>query len=334
MKKEKKEKRSILPGVIIVSLLVAAVVYAVLLNAEKTALSDYEKGSVYVTTKPVPKGTLITADYITQKEVDKSLIPSGAVSNPEDLTDLISVYAVDQGSIITTGMFTAVNDITTDMTQPVVTETATPTPKPVATKEPETTATPKAAATAKPKATATAKPKATATPKPATTAGSGTTVAANTTSTGKTGTPAATAKPVPTTAPTAAPAASTPAPVPTPAPCNHNYVKEYWPSAPTCNGGGDWTMVCSICGDVGATGTDPALPHTPETRVEVDATYCDEHGVRVTYCTSCGNELGREGFDGTEHEWVTGTSDPIWDWDKQDFVTEEVTYCSRCHAQR
>lgn len=191
----------------------------------------------------------------------------------------------------------------TETGKPVVTETATPTPKPVATKEPETTATPKAAATAKPKATATAKPK-------------------------------ATAKPVPTTAPTAAPAASTPAPVPTPAPCNHNYVKEYWPSAPTCNGGGDWTMVCSICGDVGATGTDPALPHTPETRVEVDATYCDEHGVRVTYCTSCGNELGREGFDGTEHEWVTGTSDPIWDWDKQDFVTEEVTYCSRCHAQR
>lgn len=119
MKKDKKE-RSILPGVIIVSLLVAVIVYAVMLNAEKTALSDYEKGSVYVTTKPVPKGTMITADYITQKEVDKSLIPSGAVSNPEDLTDLISVYAVDPGSIITTGMFTAVNDITKDMTQPVV----------------------------------------------------------------------------------------------------------------------------------------------------------------------------------------------------------------------
>ncbi len=119
MKKDKKE-RSILPGVVIVSLLVAVIVYAVMLNAEKTALSDYEKGTVYVTTKPVPKGTMITADYITQKEVDKSLIPSGAVSNPEDLTDLISVYAVDQGSIITTGMFTAVNDITKDMTQPVV----------------------------------------------------------------------------------------------------------------------------------------------------------------------------------------------------------------------
>ena len=69
----------------------------------------------------------------------------------------------------------------TETGKPVVTETATPTPKPVATKEPETTATPKPAATAKPKATAT--------PKPATTAGSGTTVAANTTSTGKTSSP-------------------------------------------------------------------------------------------------------------------------------------------------
>ena len=152
-------------------------------------------------------------------------------------------------------------------------------------------------ATPTPKPVATKEPETTATPKPA-----------------------ATAKPVPTTAPT---------PVPTPAPCNHNYVKEYWPAAPTCNGGGDWTMVCSICGAVGATGTDPALPHTPETRVEVDATYCDEHGVRVTYCTSCGNELGREGFDGTEHEWTTGTYE-AWDEDTHTVVEKERTYCSRC----
>lgn len=221
----------------------------------------------------------------------------------------------------------------TETGKPVVTETATPTPKPVATKKPETTATPKP--------TATATPKATSTPKPATTAGSGTTVAANTTSTGKTGT-TATAAPAEkeTPAATAKPAASTPAPtaVPTPAPtaapCNHNFVKSYWPSAPTCSHGGYYNLICTICGANGGDGTDPALDHTPATRVEVDATYCDEHGVRVIYCTSCGNELGRDGFDGTEHEWVTGTSDPIWDWDKQDFVTKEVTYCSRCHAQR
>ena len=92
MKKDKKE-RSILPGVIIVSLLVAVIVYAVMLNAEKTALSDYEKGTVYVTTKPVPKGTMITADYITQKEVDKSLIPSGANLTSSTRIELISVFS-------------------------------------------------------------------------------------------------------------------------------------------------------------------------------------------------------------------------------------------------
>lgn len=217
----------------------------------------------------------------------------------------------------------------TETGKPVVTETATPTPKPVETKAPETSATPKPVATATPKVTAT--------PKPATTAESGTTVAANTTSTGKTGTtateasketPAATAKPVPTTAPTAA---STPAPtpVPTPAPCNHNFVKSYWPSAPTCNGGGYYNLICTICGANGGDGTDPALPHTPATRVEVDATYCDEHGVRVIYCTSCGNELGRDGFDGTEHEWTTGTYE-AWDEDTHTVVEKERTYCSRC----
>lgn len=143
--------------------------------------------------------------------------------------------------------------------------------------------------------------------------------------------PVATKKPETTATPKPT---ATATPKATAAPCNHNFVKSYWPSAPTCNGGGYYNLICTICGANGGDGTDPALPHTPATRVEVDATYCDEHGVRVIYCTSCGNELGRDGFDGTEHEWVTGTSDPIWDWDKQDFVTKEVTYCSRCHAQR
>mgnify|MGYP001807593899 CR=1 FL=1 len=216
--------------------------------------------------------------------------------------------------------------------KPVVTETATPTPKPVATKEPETTATSKPAATVTPKATAT--------PKPATaTAGSATATVSNSKPSGdsnKTGT-TATAAPAEkeTPAATAKPAASTPAPtaVPTPAPtaapCNHNFVKSYWPSAPTCNGGGYYNLKCTICGANGGDGTDPALPHTPATRVEVDATYCDEHGIVVTYCTSCGNVLGSAGFDGTEHEWTTGTYE-AWDEDTHTVVEKERTYCSRC----
>lgn len=220
-------------------------------------------------------------------------------------------------------------------------ETVTATPKPAA------TAMPKPTATATPKPTATATPKPSATPEPVTTS-----VAANATSTGKTGTtateapkeaPSATAKPVATPESTMTPTATaTPSPTPAPtvaptpeptaAPCNHNYAKSYWPSAPTCTTSGDYAMVCTICGAVGDTGTDPKLAHTPVTVDDPAATYCDEHGVKVTTCSVCGAELDREGYSGSEHDWVTGLSDPIWDDEKQDFVTEEVTYCSRCHA--
>lgn len=212
----------------------------------------------------------------------------------------------------------------TETGKPVVTETATPTPKPVATKEPETTATPKAAATAKPKATAT--------PKPATaTAGSATATVSNSKPSGdsnKTGT-TATAAPAEKETPAATAKPAAPTPEPTAAPCNHNFVKSYWNSEPTCNGGGYYNLICTICGANGGDGTEPALPHTPATRVEVDATYCDEHGIVVTYCTSCGNVLGSAGFDGTEHEWTTGTYE-AWDEDTHTVVEKERTYCSRC----
>ena len=230
----------------------------------------------------------------------------------------------------------------TETGKPVVTETATPTPKPVATKEPEETVT----ATQKPAVTATKEPetKATATPKPATaTAGSATATVSNSKPSGdsnKTGT-TATAAPAEkeTPAATAKPAASTPAPtaVPTPAPtaapCNHNFVKSYWPSAPTCSHGGYYNLKCTICGANGGDGTDPALDHTPVTVDDPAATYCDEHGVKVTTCSVCGAELGREGYSGSEHEWVTGTYE-AWDEELEEIVLKENTYCSRCGAQK
>lgn len=121
--KEKREK-SILPGVIIVSLVVAVVAYAVMLNAEKAALSDYEKGAVYIAAKPIPKGQLITEanarEYLMLKEIDQSLIPVSAITDPTELTDLVSVYGIDQGSLLTEGMFDKVLEITQDMADPVI----------------------------------------------------------------------------------------------------------------------------------------------------------------------------------------------------------------------
>lgn len=223
----------------------------------------------------------------------------------------------------------------TSSPKPVVAESVTSSSATAPTKVPEGTVTEAPKETPDPTAT----PKALVTPTPVPSTETETVTVANISNNKGTTTeapkepsdPTPKETPAPTPKATAIPEAT---PVPTPAPCNHNFVKQYWPSAPTCNAGGYYMYVCSICGETGSDGTDPALPHTPETVIEVDAKYCDEHGIKVTYCTSCGNELGREGFDGTEHEWVTGTSDPVWDWDKQDFVTKEVTYCSRCHAQR
>ena len=223
--------------------------------------------------------------------------------------------------------------------KPVVTETAVPVSVPETAKTSEETVT-----AAKAPATVTKEPEAiaTSTPKPTATTETTSTVTADNNKPGTTtaGTPAEapektappTEEPVPTELPAVTPTPVS-APAATAAPCNHNYVKEYWPSAPTCNAGGYYMLVCSVCGETGGDGTDPALPHIPETRTEVDAAYCDEHGVKVTYCTSCGNEIGREGFWGTEHDWTTGTTDPVWNEEKQDFVTEEVTYCSRCNAR-
>lgn len=195
-----------------------------------------------------------------------------------------------------------------------------------------------------PESTATKEPEATATSEPAATTGASATAdtgngKAETATAGTvTEAPEKTAAPVMTSVPDATPAVTPvptpiPAPVVTAAPCNHNYEKEYWPSAPDCNGGGDWTMVCTVCGDTGATGTDPALPHTSATRVEADAKYCDEHGVMVTYCMMCGHTLESTGFDGSEHEWTTGTYE-AWDEEIHTVVEKERTYCSRCGISR
>ena len=116
-------------------------------------------------------------------------------------------------------------------------------------------------------------------------------------------------------------------------PTGHNFVKSYWPSEPTCTTSGYYNLVCANCGANGGDGTDPALPHTPVSRETVHATYCDEHGIIVTECSVCGMELDRQGYDGTEHEWVTGTYqefDPV----THQVVTKENTVCSRCGAQQ
>lgn len=141
-------------------------------------------------------------------------------------------------------------------------------------------------------------------------------------------TPEPTKQPLPIPAPTAEP---------TPEPCSHNFVKEYLHGEPTCRRGGYYNLICSICGTNGGDGSDPALAHSPVDREEVHAQYCNEHGVILTECSVCGFEMGRQGYDGADHDWTTEeVQEPFWNEESHqvEYETKEVTYCTRCSVHQ
>ncbi len=124
-KKEKsKQKKNIWPGTIVLALITSIVIYAVMINSEKNALADYEKGSVYVITQDIPKGTLIREDnypeYFALKEIDKKLVPEKAISTAEQIQNLVASCSIDKGALATLSMFESVNDITKEMKEPVI----------------------------------------------------------------------------------------------------------------------------------------------------------------------------------------------------------------------
>uniref|UniRef100_UPI00405765FD hypothetical protein n=1 Tax=Acetatifactor sp. TaxID=1872090 RepID=UPI00405765FD len=127
-KKEKPVKpvkeKNILPGTIIFGLIAAIIIYALMINTEKNALADFEKGSIYIATGEIPKGTLIQEDnfvtYFELKELDKDLIPKTAINTPEQINNLVVCSAIDEGTLLTLGMFESVNELTQGMQEPVI----------------------------------------------------------------------------------------------------------------------------------------------------------------------------------------------------------------------
>ena len=113
----------------------------------------------------------------------------------------------------------------------------------------------------------------------------------------------------------------------------HNFVKEYWPSVPTCSSGGFYNLYCPDCGEEGGSGSDPALPHSPVTREEVRGN-CSSPTILVKECGICGAELGRESRFENEHDWKTRISDPVWSDETGDFTVRKITSCSSCDICR
>ena len=124
MKNKEMKNKNILPGVIIFGIIASIIIYAVMLNAEKNILTEYEKGTIYVAAQEIPRGTIIQEDnynvYFELKELDKKVIPATAISTPEELNGLIPYCKIDQGTLITTAMFESVNEVTKDMKEPVI----------------------------------------------------------------------------------------------------------------------------------------------------------------------------------------------------------------------
>lgn len=123
-KVNKVNKSKLRSGSIVTALIAAVAVFAVMLQMEKNVLTRYEKGSIYVARKQIPEGVVIResnlSTYFDLKELDKSVIPDAALKAPEEVLNLVSRYAIDKDTLLTTGMFENLDEIQAEMKEPVI----------------------------------------------------------------------------------------------------------------------------------------------------------------------------------------------------------------------
>ena len=111
-------------GVILAALLTAVAVFAVMVQMEKKILTQYEKGVIYVAAVEIPKGEIITesnyAKYFVQQELDCSSIPATAVCSADQIKGLVAKTDIEQGVLLTLGMFESLEEVLETMEHPVI----------------------------------------------------------------------------------------------------------------------------------------------------------------------------------------------------------------------
>ena len=122
MKAEK--KRRLINGSMVAALVAAVAVFTAMLQIEKNTLAAYEKAPIYVASREIPKGQMITEDnrteYFREILLEKSAIPDTAICNKEQVTGLVARVTVTEGAYLMEDMFETKNDITAQMEEPVV----------------------------------------------------------------------------------------------------------------------------------------------------------------------------------------------------------------------
>ncbi len=111
-------------GSILAALTASVAVFAVMVQTEKKVLAEYEKGSVFAAAKAIPRGTMITEKnysvYFEEQELDSRCIPKTALKSPLQTQGLAAVYDIDEGTLLTDGMFEERSEILEGMAEPCV----------------------------------------------------------------------------------------------------------------------------------------------------------------------------------------------------------------------
>ena len=109
MNKREKEKRHILPGVIMVAFIASMATFFLLLNMEKNALEAYEKVMVWTAKCELAKGLEMNEssvdEYFVQVEMDKNRVPDKMIENPQILVGKLTEVSIPRGTVLTEVLF-------------------------------------------------------------------------------------------------------------------------------------------------------------------------------------------------------------------------------------
>ena len=115
----------------------------------------------------------------------------------------------------------------------------------------------------------------------------------------------------------------------------HRMEEQWFGEMPTCDRGSYLNIVCSVCGFVQSSESVPALGCVSDAGEELFHGNCREETIVVYHCIRCGRETGFDRhYEPDEHDWITARTDPEWDEEAFDFVSREVTCCSRCGIEK
>ncbi len=115
----------------------------------------------------------------------------------------------------------------------------------------------------------------------------------------------------------------------------HRMEEQWFGEMPSCDRGSYLNIVCNVCGFVQSSESVPALGCVSDAGEELFHGNCREETIVVYHCIRCGRETGFDRhYEPDEHDWITARTDPEWDEEAFDFVSREVTCCSRCGIEK